>query len=396
MSALLTDRRALTLMGIATLTIMSNATIAPALPGIEARFADVADAAFLTRLLVTAPSLAVAVTAPFAGLAADRFGARRQLFLAVLLFALSGTAGYVIDDLHVLLASRFVLGLAVAFMMTANNALVGAAIPSETRGRFFGMQMAATSFGGFLFVAAGGWLADKGPNLPFLVYAVGFLMLPPVLLALAETRRGKTGSGTGSGTFHGARPTWLIAVGAVALMSGVQFVLLYTLPTQLPFFLAARGHDAPSTAGAVMASMPLAGGLASLAYPLVAARLGRAVAPAVGFSMITVGFVLLSAGGTLPLITLGAMIIGTGPGFIIPSVLAITLDVAPAHRRGFASGLVTTSLFLGQFLSPVVGQPLVAAFGFDATFRLAASAALAIGLLVAVLLPSAARARPAV
>ena len=246
------------------------------------------------------------------------------------------------------------------------------------------------------FVAAGGWLADKGPNLPFLVYAVGFLMLPPVLLALAETRRGKTGSGTGSGTFHGARPTWLIAVGAVALMSGVQFVLLYTLPTQLPFFLAARGHDAPSTAGAVMASMPLAGGLASLAYPLVAARLGRAVAPAVGFSMITVGFVLLSAGGTLPLITLGAMIIGTGPGFIIPSVLAITLDVAPAHRRGFASGLVTTSLFLGQFLSPVVGQPLVAAFGFDATFRLAASAALAIGLLVAVLLPSAARARPAV
>ncbi|WP_269931044.1 hypothetical protein [Aminobacter sp. HY435] len=65
----------------ASLTTMANATISPALPGLERLFADDPNTALLTRLLVPAPSLAVAVCAPLAGLAVDRFG-RRLLLLS--------------------------------------------------------------------------------------------------------------------------------------------------------------------------------------------------------------------------------------------------------------------------------------------------------------------------
>ena len=85
------DPRAWALILAATLTILSNATISPALPGLEASFADHSDAARLVRLLVTAPALAVALIAPFAGIITDRFSRRRLLLGGIALYAVAGT-----------------------------------------------------------------------------------------------------------------------------------------------------------------------------------------------------------------------------------------------------------------------------------------------------------------
>src|SRR5690606_32866450 len=70
-----------TLLLASALTIMAGATIAPALPAIETVFAAEPDAALLTRLVLTAPALAIAICAPFAGGLADRIG-RRPVLLA--------------------------------------------------------------------------------------------------------------------------------------------------------------------------------------------------------------------------------------------------------------------------------------------------------------------------
>ncbi len=63
------DSRAVALLMAATLTVMANATISPALPGLQQLFADDPHSALLTRLLVTAPSLSIALLAPLAGAA---------------------------------------------------------------------------------------------------------------------------------------------------------------------------------------------------------------------------------------------------------------------------------------------------------------------------------------
>jgi hypothetical protein len=47
------------LLMAATLTVMANATISPALPGLKQLFHDDPNADVLTRLLVTAPSLSL-------------------------------------------------------------------------------------------------------------------------------------------------------------------------------------------------------------------------------------------------------------------------------------------------------------------------------------------------
>lgn len=73
MLPLLRDKRAVALLLAATLTILSNTLISPALPGLQAVFKGQPSADLIVPLLLTAPSLLVAMFAPFAGALADRF-----------------------------------------------------------------------------------------------------------------------------------------------------------------------------------------------------------------------------------------------------------------------------------------------------------------------------------
>ena len=178
MDKLLADPRAWGLMLAAMLTIMSNATITPALPGLQAMFGDDPNAELLTRLLITAPSLLVAVVAPFAGVMVDRLGRRGPLLTGLVVYAVAGTAGLYLGSLEAILASRLALGLGVAAIMTAQAALIGDYFGGPERGRLMGYQIAATNVGGLVFVLTAGVLAARDPRLPFAIYGLALLMLP--------------------------------------------------------------------------------------------------------------------------------------------------------------------------------------------------------------------------
>jgi MFS family permease len=59
-------------------------------------------------------------------------------------------------------------------------------------------------------------------------------------------------------------------------------------------------------------------------------------------------------------------------------------SIAPGDLRGRVLGGLTTSFFLGQFLSPLASQPLSHAVGLKTTYGYAGAvmAALAVGALV--------------
>lgn len=376
---LLKDPRALALLLAASLTILSNTLISPALPGLEAHFAGQPNAGLLTRLLVTAPSLLVAISASFAGLMADRFGRRRQLLAGVVLFALAGSAGLWLPSLALILGSRLVLGLAVALIMTAQTALIGDYFEGAARSRFMGIQLAATNFGGLIFLLLSGWLAEWSPFAPFAIYAVALLYLPLLLIALPEPapRDAKMQSGLDDSA---GEEGWHLSLATLVVLSVVSMVCFYILPTQAPYFLAQIGSPEPSTTALFLAVMTFAGGMTSLVFGRVRERLGRAKTSALGFAAFAAGFVVLAFATGLSLALVGAAIIGVATGFILPIFLSTALDLAPSHRRGMAAGATTTSIFLGQFLSPLLSEPLIHAIGFSKVFGIVAAALALLGI----------------
>lgn len=356
---------AATLLFVSSLTIMAATVISPGLPAIEAHFAGTENAAFLTRLLITMPALAIAFIAPFAGKFTDRFGRLRVLSASVLLYGLAGTSGLIADTLYALLFGRALLGAAVAGIVTATTALIGDLFAGPSRDRFMGLQTAFTGIGGLLFMSFGGLLAGAGWRAPFAIYGLALLILPAVLLCLTEPRYERQDSGA-----SGPARVPLLAVSVLLLAAVFNSICFYLIPTQMPFHLYALGVNSPGTVGITLGAFNLAVAAASLGYGRLRAMVGLPGGFAVGFGVMAVSFAIIAMSSSHAAVAVGLMVGGGGLGCIMPGLAASAMTLAPPAARGRVAGALTASIFLGQFLSPVVSQPLVSWIGYAGVFGL--------------------------
>lgn len=381
-----TDAAAIAVLLTATFKIMANATISPALPGLEAGFAQSPGAAYLVRFLVAAPSLTVVLVAPIAGLIADRFGRTPLLIGGVALFAVTGSAGAYLPDLNSILASRLLLGVAVAMTMTAQVSLVGDLFTGERRNAFMGWQTAAVNFSGFIFIGFAGYLAGISPRLPFLIYAIPILLLP---LLVSVGRREKRKGGTGdtaresSAEDAGSR-RWLMQALLIAALAMTTVALFFLMPSQLPFYLDRAGFDSASATAISLGTLTFVGGCVALLFKRISGQLGLPLTLSVGYLLMFGGFAALAMEATWTFILSGVALIGAGYAFVQPGFLLLALQVAPPKRRGTVSGFVTTGMFLGQVVSPLLLTPFLQSDGFETVFFAVALVLMLIAILAAV------------
>jgi MFS family permease len=349
-----------TLLALSTLTIMAGATIAPGLPRMQQHFADVRDAGLLVRLVLTVVALSVALFSPVAGIIADRLGRKPLLLGGLALYVVAGTSGLYLETLPALLVGRVFLGIAVASISTAASALVADYFNGEARAKFLALQSAFTSFGGVVFLPLGGVLADFGWHTPFGIYFSALLVLPFVILSLSEPPRAVQNSSAA----HPIPSTiwWLYG------LLFVQFIVFYQGPTQMPFFLQNVLKIPPSVSGYIVAIFLLTQAVTALQYARVKQHLNEKQVAVLGFVLFGFGWLLFGVTQALPLVIVGMVISGCGGGLLAPNFSAWIARLAPPESRGRVFGGVSTAVFMGQFISPILAQPIVAAGGLASAF----------------------------
>ncbi len=365
-----------TLLAISTLTIMAGATIAPGLPRMQTHFADVPDAGLLVRLVLTIVALSVAVFSPIAGLVADKFGRKPLLIFGLILYAVAGTSGLYLETLPTLLLGRVLLGIAVSSISTALSALVADYFEGIARGRFISLQSAFTSFGGVIFLPLGGVLADIGWHMPFAVYFASLMILPFAWNALTEPIRDRKKS-----TSSQAAPPLIWVIYALAF---INFVVFYLGPTQMPFFLQNVVGLKPSVTGYVVALFTLSGAIVALQYSRLRQRFNEPTLTGIGFTLLGAGWLLFGSTQNLWIILLGMVISGAGGGILNPNFATWLANLAPIEARGRILGGLGTAIFLGQFVSPILAQPIVAAWGLNSVFSVGGLIALLTATIVMV------------
>ncbi len=357
-----------TLLLASSLTVMAGATIAPALPALQAHFAGVPNAGLLVRLVLTLPALPIVLGAPLAGLIADRGGRTRLLLASMLLYAVAGSSGLYLDSLAAILIGRALLGAAVAGVMTSATALVADYFTGAERARFMGWQAAFMNLGGVVFLTGGGALAELGWRFPFLIYLVALPLALLARYALPEPARDDDDAATGAPNRTSGGTAPLRALAPIYALATCGMIAFYLIPSQLPFHLESLVGAGPTASGAAIAVATCAGMMTSLAYGRIRARLGFTSILALNLVLMAVGYLVIWRAQSYVPVLAGLAVGGLGMGLLMPNLNLWVTTLAPAALRGRALGGLATAIFLGQFLSPLVSEPVARAVGLATTF----------------------------
>ena len=344
------------LLATSCLSVLGAVLIAPVLPQMTDAFGDVPGVDVLVPVVLTVPSLVIGLTAPFAGWIADAVDRRRLVLVALVAYAILGTAPLYLSTLPLVIASRVLLGLCEAAIMTSCTTLIGDYWSGARRSRYLALQTLVAALAATVFLGLGGALGAAGWRTPFWIYVVALVLVVPfAVLIWSPVRRSPR-----EGRELEALP-WrlLLAPCLVTLLGGVVF---YALIVQLSFVLDDAGVGSTAVIGGISAVMSVATAAGSLVFARLSGRTPRVLLP-VEFGAAAVGLVIVSATGSVPVITVGAVLTGVGTGMLLPTLLTWAVNRLDFQQRGRGTGLWTGALFIGQFLSPLIIAAVGAAAG---------------------------------
>ncbi|MDC0768517.1 MFS transporter [Streptomyces sp. HD] len=343
------------LMAGSCLPILGAVLIAPVLPKMQDHFASVPGAEALVPLALTVPALALALLAPFAGVIVDRVGRKRLLVVAALLYAAFGTAPLWLDSLGGIIASRALVGVAEAAIMTACTTLIGDYYSGRQRVKYLALQTMCASASATVFFVLGGAAGSAGWRMPFWVYAVSLLLAPLMATALpnpAARADGDEVPAAAPAEAEARRPFPWRQLAGICALTFFGAIVFYTVPVEMSYLLDDLGVENTGVIGlaTAIASAATVGGAVTFA------RLKRSPDPMlpVVLAVCAVGFGVMFLAGNAPLLVIGAVVNCVGTGMLLPALLTSAMSRLSFEDRGRGTGLWTAAFFGGEFVCPLV------------------------------------------
>jgi MFS family permease len=329
--------QALVLLLSSCLAVLGAVLLAPVLPDIQDAFAGTAGVEALAPIVLTAP---------FAGRIVDRLGRKRLLVGALVVYAVVGTAPLWLPSLQLIVASRVLVGLTEAAIMTCCTTLLADYFHGSKRDKYFSLQVIFTTIAATIFFGIGGALGSHSWRTPFWLYLVSL----PLAFAAAKFIWQPAQHSGPARTLPPLPWRTLAAPVVVSLVGGVVF---YVLIVELSFKLDDIGISSTGAIGAVSAIASLGTAIGAYSFGRLARR-GPAVTVPLAFALSGLGLLGLGLASAVPVIVAFAVVTGLGNGLLLPALLTWALGSLAFEQRGRGTGVWTSAVFIGQFICPLV------------------------------------------
>ena len=309
------------------------------------------------------------------GWASDRYGRRRVILMALLVFAGGSVTAALSDTVLGVIAGRFLQGsAAIAGVLLA---WIGDVVVPERR------SVAMAGVGGSIALAfglsmvVGPWLYST-LGLSSLFGLCGGLALVAALLVLALDERqdqspqihGQIDEGPWLTPEH--RPSLIFICVGIALNHLVLMAVFLMLPKALVQAGVAVGDHG------LFYLVVLVLSLGFIAWPLAKDRRGGSTSSAVWpFPLMAISMILLTTEPTLGLLVLASILLFMGFNFLEASYPSRATLLASASRRGLVMGIYSTCQFAGIALGGAAGGFIVSVLG-DAAILIVCATVLAL------------------
>ncbi len=350
--------------GITLMAVMGVATITPAFPTIAR---DLNISAQRVGLLITVFTLPGVMSVPILGVLADRYGRRKILVPALMLFGVAGSACYFAQDFTTLLILRFFQGLGGSSLGSINTTLIADLYSGHDRAAAMGYNASVLSVGTASYPLIGGGLAIFAWHYPFLLsliaIPVGFLVL--FKLKNPEPERPKDMKKYFAGIWHSIN-SQVVGLFFVSLFT---FVILYGVYlSYFPFLVEYSFGGSAVVIGILMSAMSLTTAIVSARLGKLSHRYSSKKLLVAGFAFYAVALALIPLMPNIWMLLIPTFIFGLGHGLIIPSLLTLMTSFAPFEHRAAFMSMNSMVLRGGQ----TIGPPLIGLFfamgGADAAF----------------------------
>lgn len=355
-----------TLVAAAFLPIFAIVSMFPIVASMIQHFATDPDAASKVPLMVTAPGLTIAVLAPFAGYFVDKFGRRRLLLGCTFFYGLFGTAPFFLDDLDHIFATRLMLGVCEAGILTIVNTLIADYWEDTGRRDWLFVQGVVGPFLASGVILLSGTVASIRWNGGFLVYLVAFPIFFSMLAFMFEPDKSRaiqsaaqpepaTGSSAKS-------PFPAVAAATVAAVTLFSSALYYVFIVNGSIAFGEVGVTDPGAVGRMSFLPSLFVILGALLFRLLSGR-SNAAQLAAFFAILGSGLAVIGLARNPGEMVAGLCIQQTGAGMAVPMLVAWAQTKFPFEHRGRGMGIWTGAFFFGQFSSPWIVHQLNLASG---------------------------------
>ena len=319
-------------------------------------FKDDPDAAIKVPAMVTAPGYAIALLAPFVGVAVDRFGRRRLLLLCTFFYGVVGAAPFLLEDLDHIIASRILLGVCEAGILTIVNTLIADYWDDRGRRNWLMLQgLIGPLFQPLVFILVAAVAAVRW-NGGFLVYLIALPIFISMYFTMFEPNRPQAAvdqpSDAGSSKAASTPFPWASAlmVGGMTLFASVLYYVFIVNGSIAWREIGVEDPMAISTATFIPSLLIVVG---ALIFRLVS-RYENAVQIAVFLGLLGVGLGGMGLATTVPEMQVSLALQQTGAGMAVPALIAWAQSKFGFEHRGRGMGVWTSAFFLGQAVSPIV------------------------------------------
>ncbi|MFD3746615.1 MFS transporter [Nocardia sp. NPDC058633] len=355
-----------------TLGVMAGAIVMPVLEVIRG---DLGASGTEAGFIITAHGFAIAVVSPLIGRAIDRWGVRVPLAAGLIVYGVAGGAGLLITSFPLLIVSRLLLGVGAATVFSGTTVAMLAMATGTRRDQVMGWRTTATTAGGLIWPLLAGVLGGISWHATFGIYLVGIPLGIATLLAMPKHRAAQDGSTetlTGSALDLVRRYPKLLIWYGLMIATGL---MMYSLAVFLPQRLAQLGIEAPIFVSLFMVVQALASIGVGLGYARIRTRFGFTTLLRATACCWVVAFTILGLVAHPAPVFVASALFGLGNGLLLPVITVLIGETPPAGRRGQATSLSGTAIFAGQFGSPLVFGPLMAATSITTGYLLAAAIA---------------------
>ncbi len=330
---------------------------------------------FLSGLVFSSTAFTMMFASPVWGALADRYGRKLMVIRATMGGAvILGLMGLV-RSAEELVLLRALQG-AITGVLSANSALLAAAVPRERAGYALGMLQVALNAGIALGPLVGGVLADTfGYRLPFFITSA-FLALAGVLVIVGV--RDDAPRLPRSRQQRLVSEWWaVLRTPGVAVVYGLRFASHLGQSMVRPFLpllvevLLVSGQAVATWTGIVASSRALMTSLSATWLGRVGDRVGHRRLAQGAALVLGVAFLLQGMATSVFVLILAQVLVGVALGGFTPALSALLARYTRPGEEGAAYGLDNSMMSAARAVAPLVGATVAMGLGLRWVFVLA-------------------------